>query len=99
MTAACADSYFSSRPRDSHLGAWASDRSRPLDLRETFEARFDAMKARFEGQDVPRPPYWGGYRVMPFAYEFWQGRANRVHDRLRYDLQPDGRWVAQPLAP
>ena len=92
------DAYFASRGRDSQLGAWASDQSRPLDSRETFEARFEAMKARFEGQDVPRPPHWGGYRVTPERIEFWQDREHRLHERRLFTRQPHG-WTEGLLYP
>ncbi|MGY4398993.1 pyridoxamine 5'-phosphate oxidase [Sphingomonas sp. UYAg733] len=81
VTDAEADNYFVTRGRDSQIGAWASDQSRPLDARETFEARFAAMEARFAGGDVPRPPHWSGYRVSPLRIEFWQDREHRLHER------------------
>ena len=98
-TDAESDAYFASRSRDSQLGAWASDQSRPLADRATFEARFDAMQAKFAGQDVPRPPFWGGYRLTPDHIEFWQDRAHRLHERRVFDLAPGGSWTEGLLYP
>jgi pyridoxamine 5'-phosphate oxidase len=97
-TDAQSDAYYASRSRDSQLGAWASEQSRPLDSRDTFERRFDEVKTRFEGQDAPRPPFWGGYVVTPKRIEFWQDRAHRLHER-RLFVREDGGWTEGLLYP
>jgi pyridoxamine 5'-phosphate oxidase len=93
-----ADAYFATRARDSQLGAWASDQSRPLDSRETFEERFEQVKRQFEGRDVPRPPHWGGYRVVPERIEFWTDRPYRLHERRLFTRDGD-RWNEGLLYP
>lgn len=98
VSAAEADAYFASRSRDSQLGAWASEQSRPLDSRATFETRFAAMKARFDGGDVPRPPHWSGYRVTPQTIEFWQDREHRLHERWVFTQSGDS-WTEGMLYP
>lgn len=93
-----ADAYFATRSRDSQLGAWASDQSRPLYSRETFEARFAETQARFEGSDVPRPPHWSGYRLTPQRFEFWQDREHRLHERTVF-LRVGDQWTKGMLYP
>ena len=93
-----ADAYFATRARDSQLGAWASDQSRPLANRSTFEARFEEMKRRFEGRDVPRPPHWGGYRLVPDRIEFWTDREHRLHERRLFVRDGDS-WTEGLLYP
>jgi pyridoxamine 5'-phosphate oxidase len=98
-TLADSDEYHDSRPRGSQIAAWASDQSRPIANRTELEARYAAAEARFEGREVPRPPYWGGFRLVPDRIEFWQSRINRLHDRIRYERESDGSWSRQRLMP
>jgi pyridoxamine 5'-phosphate oxidase len=93
------DAYFTSRPRGSQLGAWASEQSRPVEDRGTLERRLRELEREYEGREVPRPPFWGGYRVEPETVEFWQGRENRLHDRLLYRRSGDGGWKRERLQP
>jgi len=93
-----ADEYFATRARDSQLGAWASWQSRPLDARETFEKRFDEMSRRFDGDAVPRPPRWSGFRMKPEYFEFWSDRPHRLHERRVFKLAA-GEWREGLLYP
>jgi len=92
------DAYFETRPRGSQLGAWASDQSAVLPSRETLEERYREIERRFEGQQVPRPPFWGGFRLIAEQIEFWFGRPDRLHDRLLYVRRGDG-WTIERLYP
>ena len=92
------EQYFHSRPLGSKTGAWASNQSQPIENRAALEKRFEEFDLKF-ADNVPRPPHWGGYRVIPEVIEFWQGQENRLHDRLRYTAQNDGTWVIERLAP
>lgn len=98
VSAAEADAYFASRPRESQIGAWASLQSQTLDARETFEARIAAFSAEFEGGPVPRPPHWSGFRLVPEMIEFWYGAGFRLHERQRY-ARIDGCWSRRMLYP
>ncbi len=93
------DAYFAKRPRGSQLAAWASPQSEVIPDRALIERRFADLEARYADHDVPRPDHWGGYRVIPEQVEFWQGRADRLHDRFRYRHQAGGGWLVERLAP
>ena len=91
--------YFLTRPRESQLGAWVSAQSSIISSRSVLEQKFDEMKRKFSGGEIPIPSFWGGYRVDPVSIEFWQGRVNRLHDRFMYHRQPDQAWSIERLAP
>ncbi|MEY4144169.1 MAG: hypothetical protein RLZZ335_21 [Bacteroidota bacterium] len=94
------DAYFQSRPVGSRLGAWASAQSQPLPDRAALEKAMEAVSAQFpEPMPIPRPPYWGGYRLKPTAFEFWQGRRSRLHDRIKYSIDESGAWNIVRLSP
>lgn len=93
------DEYFAKRPRESQLGAWASEQSTEITGRDVLEQRLMELTDKFEGEQVPRPEFWGGYRVVPRWIEFWQGRPNRLHDRARYVRTDSGAWERLILSP
>ena len=93
------DAYFQTRPRGSRLAAWASKQSSIVKDRAAIEEILRQLEAQYAGQEIPRPPFWGGYLLSPARIEFWQGRPNRMHDRFRYTLQPDKTWLIERLSP
>ena len=106
VSAAESDDYFRTRPRGSQIGAWASHQSEILEDRSVLESRWAEVDARYGDTEVPRPPHWGGFRILPSEIEFWQGRPSRLHDRLRYRAMTDGAalddgpsWIVERLAP
>ena len=99
VTPAESDEYYESRPEGSRIGAWASPQSQVIASREIIEENITKYATEFAAENIIRPPHWGGYIVMPEAFEFWQGRPNRLHDRIQYSLQKEGNWKIERLAP
>lgn len=91
--------YFLTRPKGSQVGAWVSNQSSVISSRQMLMSEFEKLKRKFENKEVPLPSFWGGYRVVPDSFEFWQGQESRLHDRFLYALQEDGRWKIERLAP
>jgi len=99
VNAAESDTYFASRPEGSRIGAWASPQSKVITTREELENKYDAYQQQFAEKNIPRPAFWGGYRIKPLVIEFWQGRQNRLHDRIQYTIEKDNSWKIERLAP
>lgn len=99
ISAAETTRYFITRPRDSQVAAWASEQSRPISSRQILMQQFEAMKTKFLSGEIPRPDFWGGYRVIPERFEFWQGGGSRLHDRFEYRRTEDNSWAIERLAP
>ena len=99
ISAQQSDDYFQSRPESSRIGAWASPQSRVIEDRQWLDEKFNELVNKMEGTSIPRPPHWGGYIVKPVVIEFWQGRPNRLHDRIQYSLDENGTWKIERLAP
>jgi pyridoxamine 5'-phosphate oxidase len=99
VTQKISDVYFQRRPRESQLAAHASPQSKVILNRDWLEQQFTRVSKSFENQEITRPPHWGGYRIIPHTFEFWQGRTNRLHDRLRYRLEKNKTWILERLAP
>ncbi len=93
------ETYFGSRPKGSQLGAWASNQSEIIESREVLEDKLKSLKVEYKDKKIPKPPFWGGYCVKPVEFEFWQGRANRLHDRIRFLLDNDNSWIISRLSP
>ena len=93
------ETYFRTRPRGSQLGAWASNQSSVVPSREFLQKKLELLEQEYEGREVPRPPHWGGYKVFPLEFEFWQGRPNRLHDRIYYSKENELYWKMDRLAP
>jgi pyridoxamine 5'-phosphate oxidase len=99
VDSATAEIYFKNRPRASQIGAWVSEQSSRIESRDILELAFKELEAKYEGQEIPKPPHWGGFELIPSYFEFWQGRTSRLHDRLIYDLTEGGIWKIGRLAP
>lgn len=93
------EAYFRTRPKESQLGAWASKQSSVIESREALDQAFRDLEEKYNGDDIPLPPFWGGFRLAPDTFEFWEGRTGRLHDRFRYSRKPDGEWIIERLSP